>query len=46
MPDRRTALEERWLLKPDQRHKAAHTDDVAQLCKPEVTGSIPVRSIA
>jgi hypothetical protein len=45
MPDQHTPLEQLWLLKPGERHNAAHADHFAQLCKPEVTGSIPVRSI-
>jgi len=44
MPDQHTPLEQLWLLKPGERHNAAHADHFAQLCKPEVTGSIPVRS--
>jgi hypothetical protein len=45
VPNRRIARELRWLQRPFQRHHTAHADDAAQLCKPEVTGSIPVRSI-
>jgi len=44
MPDQHTPLEQLWLLKPGERHNAEHADHFAQLCKPEVTGSIPVRS--
>ncbi len=46
VPNQRIAPELHRLLEPFQRHQAARTDDVAQFCKPEVTGSIPVRSIA
>jgi hypothetical protein len=34
------------LVEPFHRHHTAHVDHVARLCKPEVTGSIPVRSTA
>jgi hypothetical protein len=44
VPDQHTALEQIWFLEPDQRHSAARIYHFAQLCKPEVTGSIPVRS--
>jgi hypothetical protein len=43
LPDQHTALEQLWLLEPDRRHGAARIDHFAQLYKPEVTGSIPVR---
>jgi hypothetical protein len=46
VPDQHTALEQLWLLEADQRHSAARIDHFVQLCKPEVTRSIPVRSIA
>jgi hypothetical protein len=44
VPNQRITPKLRRLLEPVQRHRAVHTHDVAQLCKPEVTGSIPVRS--